>query len=80
MKIDNFEAFFEAVNNMVREWQPDDPQAGATPRAALEVIYNEVREQAVHNLAELQRHRDEDLAREERQRVLDEERTRPIGP
>jgi hypothetical protein len=46
-----FEQFYEAVDNLVREWAPDDPQAGATPRNALEQIYLEVREQAVHDLA-----------------------------
>lgn len=56
-----FNKFFEAVNNMVKEWQPDDPQAGATPRNALQVLYNEIREQAVHDLAEAVQQRDEAL-------------------
>jgi hypothetical protein len=48
----NFEAFYEAVNNMVKEWQPDDPQAGATPREGLRSLYNEVCEQAVYDIAQ----------------------------
>jgi len=48
----NFETFFEAVNNMVDKWKPDDPQAGATPRAALFRLYEEVREQAVYDIAQ----------------------------
>jgi hypothetical protein len=47
----HFEEFVKSVSNLVREWMPDDPQAGATPRGALRHIYDEVREQAVHDLA-----------------------------
>jgi len=57
----NFPQFFEAVDNLVKEWKPDDPQAGATPRAALERIWLEVREQAVYDLAKAQEQRDEAL-------------------
>jgi len=53
-----FDEFFSSVDNLVREWAPDDPQAGATPRAALQRIYDDVREQAVHDLAEAVRARD----------------------
>jgi hypothetical protein len=54
-----FDAFFTAVDNLVLQWQPDDPQAGATPRGALRSIYDDVREQAVHDLAEAVRQRDQ---------------------
>ena len=48
----NFDEFYEAVNNMVDRWKPDDPQAGATPRNALRRLYDEVREQAVYDIAQ----------------------------
>ena len=47
----NFNEFFSSVDNLVKEWQPDDPQAGATPRTALRRIFDDIREQAVHDLA-----------------------------
>jgi hypothetical protein len=43
--------FIEVVDNL-------DPQMGETRRIALEAIYHEVREQAVHDLAEAVRQRD----------------------
>jgi hypothetical protein len=58
----NFHIFFKAVDNMVKEWQPDDAQAGATPRNALRVLYDEIREQAVYEVAEAIRKREEKLA------------------
>jgi hypothetical protein len=48
----NFKQFYAAVDNLVREWAPDDPQAGATPHNALRALYEEVREQAVYDLAQ----------------------------
>ena len=46
-----FAEFFDSVNNLVKEWQPADEQAGATPRNALRRIYDDIREQAVYDLA-----------------------------
>jgi len=54
-----FNKFFHTVDNMVEQWKPDDPQAGATPRDALRIIWEQVREGVVHELAEKQRERDE---------------------
>lgn len=51
--------FITSVDNLVREWATDEPRAGAIPRAELEVIFNNVREQAVHDLAEAIEQRDE---------------------
>jgi hypothetical protein len=53
--------FINAVNNLVVEWQSEDEQAGATKEHALQIIYDEIREQAVHDLAEAIRQRDEAL-------------------
>lgn len=47
----SFDDFFASIDNLVREWAPDDPQAGATPRNALRRIYDDVREQAIHDVA-----------------------------
>jgi hypothetical protein len=53
-----FEQFITHVDNLVREWVCDEPHAGAVPREQLRAIYDDVREQAVHDLAETVRVRD----------------------
>ena len=56
------EEFITAIETMVLEWQPEDPQAGATHRGALTAIYSEMREQMAHDLAEAVRQREKALA------------------
>jgi len=57
------EQFIDAVNNLVKKWHPTDEQAGATPRNALATIYQQVREQAVHDLAQAIQQRDKAIER-----------------
>jgi hypothetical protein len=51
--------FITAIENMVVTWQPQDEQAGTTHRLALAAIYNKMREEMAHDLAEAIRHRDQ---------------------
>jgi hypothetical protein len=54
------ERFIDAVDNLVREWATEPNEIGELlPREQLQAIYEEVREQAVHDLAEAVRERDE---------------------
>jgi hypothetical protein len=53
--------FIAAIESMVRTWQPEDEQAGATRQRALAAIYAEMREEMAHDLAEAMRVRDEAL-------------------
>jgi hypothetical protein len=54
----DFDRFVNDVDNLVREWASDEPKAGAVPRDALRFIYDRVREQAVHDIADWQKQRD----------------------
>jgi hypothetical protein len=47
----NLNEFIKAVDNLVRDWATDKPYRGAVPRAQLGAIYNELCEQAVHDVA-----------------------------
>jgi len=54
-----FDAFVDAVDNLVREWSTEPNELGELlPRDQLQAIYDDVREQAVHDLAEAVRARD----------------------
>jgi len=54
-----FDAFIDAVDNLVREWSTEPNEIGELlPRDQLQAIYDDVREQAVHDLAEAVRARD----------------------
>lgn len=55
-----FHQFVEAVSNLVREWATEPNELGELlPRKQLQAIYDELREQTVHDLAETVRQRDE---------------------
>jgi len=53
--------FIDSIDNLVREWDPQFGEHGTVPRKHLEKIYDDLREQAVHGLAEAVRQRDEAL-------------------
>jgi hypothetical protein len=54
----NFQTFAEAVDNIVRDCALENPKAAILPREKLRRIFDDVREQAVHDLAEAIRQRD----------------------
>ena len=54
-----FPDFIAAVDNLVREWEHNDPTRGRVPREALQKIFDDVREQAVHDLALAVQQRDQ---------------------
>jgi hypothetical protein len=61
--------FIKAVDNLVREWASEEPIPGAIPRETLTQIFDQVREEAVHELAEAIRQRDEAMKRLHRKYV-----------
>ena len=55
-----FPQFIEAVDKLVLQWPAGDAfDPRGIPRQQLQAIYDDVREQGVHDIAELQRQRDE---------------------
>ena len=54
-----FPEFVNAVDNLVREWNTDEGSGRFVPRDALQAIWESTREQAVYDLAEMTRQRDE---------------------
>lgn len=55
----NFEGFIDAVDNLVREWATEPNELGELlPKDQLQAIFDEVREQAVYDLAEAVRAHD----------------------
>lgn len=53
--------FIAAVDNLVDQWRPLSDSEAGPDRAALEAIYNEVRNSTAFELATAQRERDEAL-------------------
>jgi hypothetical protein len=76
MAIENFEQFLLAVNKLVQRWEGSDEELNVAPRETLQAIWQEVREQAVHDLAQMQRERDDAVIALHRRYLLEAERTR----
>lgn len=55
--------FIAAVDKLVEEWKGNIHEPNAVPRAALKTIYDDVREQSVHDLAVAVQQRDDALAK-----------------
>jgi hypothetical protein len=53
----NFTEFVGAIDSLVWKWMPETGDS-ETPRDKLKAIFDRVREEAVHELAETQRKRD----------------------
>jgi len=55
--------FILAVDNLVKSWALDEPDYRVVPRDALRAIWEQVREDAVYELAESERLRDQAMAK-----------------